>query len=88
MPWLLALVLLLAAPPSWAREHRDCPARVDINHADAPTLRCLRGVGEKRAAALIAYRDAHGPFTGPMGVAAVLGEKLALRLRSRLQVGH
>ncbi|MEY2342792.1 ComEA family DNA-binding protein [Acidithiobacillus sp. IBUN Pt1247-S3] len=86
----VALLLLLVTGAAWAggKKPANCPEQIDINHADASTLRCLRGVGEKRADAIVAYRDAHGPFTGPMGVAAVLGEKIALRLRSRLQVGN
>jgi competence protein ComEA len=87
MPLVLLLLLLVATPVA-AREHLDCPETIDINQSAAETLRCLRGVGKKRAEALIAYRDAHGPFASPMGVAAVFGEKLALRLRSRLRVGN
>ena len=37
---------------------------VNINQADADTLAHeLQGVGEKRAAAIVAYRDQHGKFT-------------------------
>jgi competence protein ComEA len=36
---------------------------VDINTADAATLAgAINGVGEKRAATIVAYRDEHGPF--------------------------
>jgi len=36
---------------------------VDINTADAATLAgAINGVGEKKAATIIAYRDVHGPF--------------------------
>ena len=36
---------------------------VDINTADAATLAgAINGVGEKKAATIIAYRDLHGPF--------------------------
>jgi len=36
---------------------------VDINTADAATLAsAITGVGEKKAATIVAYRDAHGPF--------------------------
>ncbi|MDH5387898.1 MAG: helix-hairpin-helix domain-containing protein [Gammaproteobacteria bacterium] len=38
-------------------------APVDINKADAATLSAeLVGVGEKKAEAIVAYRDANGPF--------------------------
>jgi len=36
---------------------------VDINTADAPTIaRILNGIGEKKAAAIVQYREEHGPF--------------------------
>lgn len=35
---------------------------VNINTADSQTLQTLPGIGEKRAADIIAYRQAHGPF--------------------------
>ncbi|HET9679834.1 MAG TPA: ComEA family DNA-binding protein [Gammaproteobacteria bacterium] len=37
---------------------------VNINTADAKTLAAeLEGVGEAKAAAIVAYREANGPFT-------------------------
>src|SRR3546814_1861992 len=39
------------------------PAPVNLNAADAETLsRELRGIGETKAKAIIAYREEHGPF--------------------------
>lgn len=36
---------------------------VNINTADAATIAMeLKGVGEKTAAAIVAYREEHGPF--------------------------
>lgn len=35
---------------------------VDINSADKQTLMTVKGVGEKRAEAIIAYREKYGPF--------------------------
>ncbi|AZQ84475.1 helix-hairpin-helix domain-containing protein [Colwellia sp. Arc7-635] len=35
---------------------------VDINEADIETLALLKGVGEKRAKAIVAYRELHGKF--------------------------
>jgi competence protein ComEA len=35
---------------------------IDINKADTETLALLKGVGEKRAKAIIAYRELNGEF--------------------------
>ena len=35
---------------------------VNINTADKAELMTIQGVGERRAEAIIAYRDEHGPF--------------------------
>jgi competence protein ComEA len=35
---------------------------IDINKADIETLALLKGVGEKRARAIIAYRELNGEF--------------------------
>ncbi len=47
---------------------------VNINTADAATLsRELKGVGAKRAQAIVAYRKAHGPFKSADELALVKG---------------
>lgn len=55
----LALILSLAlglSAAAWA-------GPVNINTADAETLaRELQGIGEAKAAAIVAYREKHGPF--------------------------
>ncbi|XQW86628.1 ComEA family DNA-binding protein [Thalassotalea piscium] len=38
-------------------------AVIDINNADINTLATLKGVGLKRAQAIIDYREQHGKFT-------------------------
>ena len=37
-------------------------ARINVNTADVLTLTGLKGVGEKKAQAIIAYRKQNGPF--------------------------
>ncbi len=38
-------------------------ADVNINTADAPTIaKELKGIGEKKAQAIVTYRKQHGPF--------------------------
>jgi competence protein ComEA len=47
---------------------------VDINTADAATLaRELKGIGPARAEAIIAWRDANGPFRSPEDLMLVQG---------------
>ena len=49
-------------------------AQVNINKADAVTLSAeLVGVGEKKAAAIVAYREANGPFKSAGDLANVKG---------------
>jgi competence protein ComEA len=47
--------------------------RVDLNRADATTLQTLPGVGPTRAAAIVAHRERHGPFSTPGDLRAVSG---------------
>ena len=47
--------------------------RVDLNTADAETLQTLPGIGPAKAAAIIAYREEHGPFAALQDVANVPG---------------
>ena len=53
----LILVLLFALP---GLLYAAQP--ININTADKATLMSVKGIGEKRAEAIIAYRDQHGPF--------------------------
>lgn len=63
---------------------------VDINSADAPTLAAgLNGVGMKKAEAIVAYREANGPFTDADALANVkgIGEKTVEHNRESISVG-
>ena len=86
-PWfsIVACCTLFASPCALAAS-KTCPDFVDINHADVSQLRCLRGVGEKRAAAVVTFRETHGPYPGPASLAAVVGPRMAQRLRERVVV--
>jgi len=59
-------------------------AQVDINTADASALAsAIDGVGEKKAATIVAYRDANGPFNSVDELAAVKGIGAATVDRNR-----
>lgn len=75
----LACTLPLAA---WA-------GPVDINTADAATLaRELAGVGEARAAAIVAHRKEHGPFrtVEDLGLVKGIGRKVIDENRANLRI--
>ena len=63
--------------------------KVNLNKADAPTLqRELSGVGEAKAKAIVAYREANGPFASAEELLEVKGFGKALldKNREKLQV--
>ncbi len=55
---------------------------IHINQADAKTLTTLKGLGAKRAQAIVAYRQQHGLFKTFNGLTAVkrINEKLLARI--------
>lgn len=61
---LLALAFpALAAPAGGEGQQPSVSEKVDINTANAETLaKALKGVGERKAAAIVAYRAEHGGF--------------------------
>ncbi len=57
-------------------------AQVNINKADAATLSAeLVGIGEKKAEAIVAYREANGPFKAASDLANVkgIGESILMK---------
>lgn len=66
--WKLLLATLALLPAlAWA-------GPVDINTADAATLaRELKGIGPARAEAIVAWREANGPFKSPDDLVLVQG---------------
>ena len=63
--------------------------KVDLNGADAATLqRELAGVGEAKAKAIVAYREANGPFASVDELLEVkgIGKAILDRNRDKLEV--
>ncbi len=59
-------------PALETKEERE-PEKVNINTADAQTLQTLPGIGEKRAADIVADREANGPYRFPEEITRVKG---------------
>jgi competence protein ComEA len=61
---------------------------VDINKADVETLVLLKGVGEKRAKAIVAYRELHGEFNTIDDLLNVkgIGEQMLEHNRARIKL--
>jgi len=76
----LVMGLLAVAMGAWA-------APVNINTADARTLaQNIKGVGPKKAAAIVVYRRENGPFKTINDLARVkgIGEKLVAKNKTDL----
>jgi competence protein ComEA len=64
-------------------------APVDINTADAKTLAAnINGIGEKKAEAIVQYREKHGPFKSAEDLTKIkgIGQKLIEKNREVLLV--
>ena len=67
-------VAYMTALPQTEAAAESAPTQlVDLNTADAETLQTLPGIGPAKAAAIIAYREEHGPFAALQDVANVPG---------------
>ncbi|MCI9264365.1 MAG: ComEA family DNA-binding protein [Oscillospiraceae bacterium] len=64
--------------------------RVDINTADAEALKELPGIGEKRAADIIADREKNGPYRFPEELTRVkgIGEETLAELLDYITTGE
>jgi len=82
--WLsLVVAILMLTGMAWAGE------AVDINTATAKQLQSVDGIGEKTAARIVAYRDAHGAFGSVHDLMRVkgIGEKRLAKAEDALSVG-
>jgi len=73
-----------AAQPSTPSALVQAAATVDVNKADVATLQSeLTGIGKSKAEAIVAYREAHGPFASVDELLEVKGIGSALLERNR-----
>ncbi|HEY8585400.1 MAG TPA: helix-hairpin-helix domain-containing protein [Rhodanobacter sp.] len=80
-----ALALAIAVPAQLL-----AATPVNINQANAATIaRSLDGVGQTRAEAIVAWREAHGPFkkVEELGRVKGIGKATIERNRSAIQLG-
>ena len=89
--------LVLPPTPTAAAEPSEAPdvqtaggGKVDLNTATAEELMTLPGIGEKRAAAIIAYRQTNGPFRIPEELTNVdgIGEGILAGLIDQVTVSQ
>jgi competence protein ComEA len=83
MKKLLLLLMLGSA-------HVDA-SPVNINTADAPTIAAaLSGIGEKKAEAIVKYRQEQGPFKSPEELVKVsgIGEKILGKIKADVLVNE
>ena len=73
--WLFVLFSTMTLSSSLVAEDLDVSSiAINVNTADVTTLASeLTGVGEKKAEAIVAYREAHGPFKDADQLLAVKG---------------
>jgi competence protein ComEA len=79
----LAIAALIAGPARAAD-------KVDVNSADAATIdRVLLNIGPSKAQAIVAHRDANGPYKSLEQLAKVkgIGLKTVEKNRDRIQLG-
>ena len=64
-------------------------AVVDMNNADAKSFQSLKGIGVKKAEAIMKYRESHGCFVSVDALTLVkgIGEKTLEKNRSQLVLG-
>ncbi|WP_420389373.1 ComEA family DNA-binding protein [Marinobacter sp.] len=84
-PFIAMMVLLFSLLTGFA--HAE-PATININTADIETLASLNGIGQSKAEAIVAYRDANGPFQSSNDLTNVkgIGERTVAKNAQRLTV--
>ncbi|WP_417567446.1 ComEA family DNA-binding protein [Marinobacter sp.] len=84
-PMFATLVLLFSLVTGFAYAQ---DAAININTADVTTLASLNGIGQSKAEAIVAYREANGPFAVTADLANVkgIGERTVEKNAKRLTI--
>ena len=84
-PLFATLILLFSLVTGFAYAQ---DAAININTADVVTLASLNGIGQSKAEAIVAYREANGPFAVTADLANVkgIGERTIEKNAARLTV--
>lgn len=74
--------------PAVPRQSAGLAGKIGLNSATANDLAVLPGIGPGRAAAIVAYRESHGPFASIEALTAVpgIGPATVDKLRSSLEI--
>ena len=68
--WVTLMVVIVTWLPVLGAEDSH---KININTASAEELRQLKGIGEKKAASIIEFRENQGPFKSPEDLLKVPG---------------
>ena len=69
-----------------ATEEVSTDGRININTAGVEELTTLKGVGESRANAIIAFREEHGSFENPEDIMQIAGIKEGIYAKIKDQI--
>ncbi|WP_119688471.1 ComEA family DNA-binding protein [Pseudomonas sp. PGPR81] len=88
LPLTLNAAPASATPPaaisaSKADDLQGPSGKIDLNNADALALQKLNGIGKAKAEAIVAYREANGPFESVDELLEIKGIGNALLERNR-----
>ncbi|WP_336762019.1 ComEA family DNA-binding protein [Paenibacillus sp. USHLN196] len=74
--------------PSVVREEPSDNGKIDVNTAPVSKLTELPGIGEKKAQAIVDYRNTHGPFTKVSDLTKVkgIGMKMLEKMAPHVQI--
>jgi comEA protein len=92
--WLLGAMLsclvfgavALAEPSTESASSVSAAALIDLNHASVAELTSLPGIGQKRAEAILAFRESHGGFQSVTQLLRIKGIGRAMLRKLRLLV--